>query len=106
MNKEELIKKMKEIGFEECSEEETLSIDSEISNGCIFISGYFLEKDIYFKPVEKFPIIFEGENYNFIIYKDLFFKIERKDGLNRFNFTEKDIEANQKALDKLRELRQ
>lgn len=105
--KEEL-KELLKGRFEECSEEEALSMDSEISNSCILISGDLLERDIYFKPVEQFPLIFEGENYQFVISKEIgnSFNIKQRRIEESQYFTDKDIKANQDALDKLKELRQ
>lgn len=108
MNKEELKEKLKQIGFEECSEEEALSKNEfYVNEGCIQVrtSENNSNDYIYFKPVQTFPIIFEGENYRFIIQDGLglihIIKADKED-----KYTEKDIKANQDALDKLKELRQ
>lgn len=106
ITKEEL-KELLKGRFEECSEEEALSMDSEISNSCILISGDLLERDIYFKPVEKFPIIFNGDNFQFRIEEfDNSFTIKIKENNDYYRyFTEADIKANKDALKKLEELR-
>ena len=58
-------------------------------------------KEIFFKPVQKFPIVFEGDNHIFKIYENF-----RFEDISRVCFfTDKDIEANQNALNKLKELR-
>lgn len=64
-------------------------------------------KDIYFKPKQKFPITFEGDNFKFKIFSDLTFICSPifKNNEHTSEFTPKDLEANQKALDKLKELR-
>lgn len=107
MTKEEL-KEILKGRFEECTKEEA-HYNTEynyLRNNCI----KFKDEQgniIYFKPVEQFPIIFEGDNFKFKIFSDLTFGCSPIFKNNEHAcFTPKDIEANQKALDKLEELRQ
>lgn len=106
ITKEEL-KELLKGRFEECSQEEANWGDFDefvLKTGYLKFGGTQENpSDIFFKPVEQFPIIFEGENFRFIIGDDL--KLVIESGMDCF-FTEKDIKANQEALDKLKELRQ
>jgi len=107
MNKEQIINLLKD-DFEECTEKDTPTIDGY---GGTFLNRGFIwaninGDNIYFKPKQKFPIVFEGDNYKFSInsHFNLIQEKYRNDGLKPHS--DKDIEANQKALDKLKELRQ
>lgn len=108
MNKEEL-KELLKGRFEECTKEEATYITdyNYLRNNCI----KFKDKQgniIYFKPVEKFPIIFNGDNFQFRIEEfDNSFTIKIKGNNDYYRyFTEADIKANKDALKKLEELRQ
>ncbi len=107
LTKEQIINLLKD-DFEECDIAEANYIDC---NGYFLNPGYlkFITENlstIYFKPKQKFPIVFEGDNYKFSInsHFNLIQEKYRNDGLKPHS--DKDIEANQKALDKLKELRQ
>jgi uncharacterized protein (DUF1330 family) len=103
MNKEQIINLLKD-DFEECTEKDTPTIDGY---GGTFLNRGFIwaninGDNIYFKPKQKFPIVFEGDNHIFKIYENF-----RFEDISRVCFfTDKDIEANQNALNKLKELRQ
>lgn len=95
----------KGIEYEECSEEEAYNKETNyLKKGYLGIYSDSDVKEIFFKPVQKFPIVFEGDNFRFIIYETLRFDCAIKD-LELNSFTDKDIEANQNALNKLKELR-
>jgi hypothetical protein len=70
--------------------------------------GNYETSYIYFKPKQKFPIVFEGDNFKFKIFSDLTLGCSAifKNNEHTCEFTHKDIEENKKALDKLKELRQ
>lgn len=109
MNKEELKELLKD-DFEECDITEATHLDC---NGYFILNPGYLKfitgnsSSIYFKQKQKFPIVFEGENMNFEIRLDndkipyLFIDSQRY-----YNLEEKDIEANKRALNKLKELKE
>ena len=110
MNKEKLKNLLKD-EFEECTEEES-TINGFLKDG--YLEFGFKNKDekeiyFYFKPKQKFPIVFEGDNYNFKLVKiEDYFKliVFSKENSKSIFFSQRDIEANQNALNKLKELRQ
>ena len=112
VTKEELIKKMKEIGFEECSYTEVYNSDG-LKEGCLYINIFdkrFIkhEGEICLKPVQTFPIILNGNNYQYQIL-DIDGEIRLFIFCNKYPsaqwLTDKDIQANKEALNKLEELR-
>lgn len=109
MKTKEELKELLKGRFEECTKEEATYINeyNYLRNNCI----KFKDEQgniIYFKQVEQFPIIFEGDNYQFVISKEIgnSFNIKQRRIEESRYFTDNDIKANQDALDKLRELRQ
>lgn len=63
-----------------------------------------IKKTIYYKPVQEFPIIFQGEHYRFLIDDELKFYFCRNN--KQYLYCSKsDIEANKKALKELERLK-
>jgi len=106
MTTKEKLKELLKDEFEECTEEEATSYrDGDFIQIYTKFLSYRIsdEETIYFKPKQKFPIVFEGENLDFIISSTLALRISFKH--KKYICSEKDIEANKKALDKWEELR-
>jgi len=90
----EKLKELLKDEFEECTKEDEPTHDGY---GGTFLNQGFIwtnldGENIYFKPKQKFPIVFEGEHYNFFIDKQgsNYFLTLRKLGEYSY-FTEKDI---------------
>lgn len=93
----------KGIEYEECSGEEAI-------DECLILRKGYMElivkegKSIYYKPVQKLPIIFQGEHYRFLIDDELKFYFCRNN--KQYLYCSKsDIEANKKALEELERLK-
>ena len=106
MNKEKLKELLKD-KFEECSEEEAYDKETNyLKKGYLGIYSDSDVKEIFFKPVQKFPIVFEGSYFNLEIDENLHILCDTCG--DKFELTEdnlkKDIEANKKALEELERL--
>lgn len=99
----------KGIEYEECSGEEAIDEDLLLKKG--YLRKGYMElivkegKSIYYKPVQKLPIIFQGEHYRFLIDDELKFYFCRNN--KQYLYCSKsDIEANKKALEELERLKE
>ena len=101
MKKEEVRELMKD-KFDEISEHQYASVDNVGECRINTLEGY-----LFFKPKQKFPIIFKGKYFNFELTENGYINQEQFESVKwlHHRLDKKDIEAFLKVVEKSKELR-